>query len=414
MAHTKVTKAHSANTGAANTYSYSGSFDTFKATEVVVTLDAVKLTYTASTINDSASPREYTVDYSAKTVHIGGADLSSGTIVIRPETDLGSPTPRATYSPGASITSEDLNNNQTQLLRRAMEYEEQVLFTTGGTMTGVLGIGAGSAVVFEGDTVDGNDTNLKAVDPTGTNNILLPNISGTLITTGDTGTVSTGMVAASAITTAKIADLNVTTAKLANDAVTNAKIADNSIDSEHYVDGSIDHEHLAVDIVQAENIADNNITNALMADDAINTAEIVDNAVTNPKIATNAVTTAKIVDSNVTTAKIADLNVTTGKIANDAITIGKIGCEQTTISDSDSHIPTSGAVVDYVISQLDPIGGLEAITTETNFANEQPRAGVIVSIADAGGLVVNGSGVSTTGRTQNGQTVTISGIASNF
>ena len=54
MAHTKVTKAYSANTGAANTYSYSGSFEVFKGTEVVVELDNVALTYTASTINESA------------------------------------------------------------------------------------------------------------------------------------------------------------------------------------------------------------------------------------------------------------------------------------------------------------------------------------------------------------------------
>ena len=123
MAHTKVTKTHSQNTGVANTFSYSGSFDVFKGTEVVVTLDAIALTFTATTINESASPREYTVDTEAKTIHIGGADLSSGTIVIRPQTDMGAPTPRATYTPGASITSEDLNNNQTQLLRKAMEYD---------------------------------------------------------------------------------------------------------------------------------------------------------------------------------------------------------------------------------------------------------------------------------------------------
>ena len=111
MAHTKVTKTYSQNTGAANTFSYSGSFDVFKGTEVVALLDNVLLTYTASTINESASPREYTVDTSAKTIHIGGADLSSGAIIIRPETDMGTPTPRADYTPGASITSADLNNN---------------------------------------------------------------------------------------------------------------------------------------------------------------------------------------------------------------------------------------------------------------------------------------------------------------
>ena len=36
MAHTKISKAHSANTGTANTYSYSRSFDVFKGSEVLV------------------------------------------------------------------------------------------------------------------------------------------------------------------------------------------------------------------------------------------------------------------------------------------------------------------------------------------------------------------------------------------
>ncbi len=52
MAHTQVTKTHSQNTGVANTFSYSGSFDVFKGTEVQAELDNVQLTFTASTIND--------------------------------------------------------------------------------------------------------------------------------------------------------------------------------------------------------------------------------------------------------------------------------------------------------------------------------------------------------------------------
>ena len=51
MAHTKVTKTGTQNNGTANTFSYSGSFDVFKGTEVVALLDNVKLTYTASTLN---------------------------------------------------------------------------------------------------------------------------------------------------------------------------------------------------------------------------------------------------------------------------------------------------------------------------------------------------------------------------
>ncbi len=111
MAHSKVTKTYSQNTGVANTFSYSGNFDVLKGEEVIALLDNVKLTFTSSTINESASPRQYTVDTTAKTIHIGGADLSSGTIIMRPETDLGEPTAKATFSAGASVTAADLKKN---------------------------------------------------------------------------------------------------------------------------------------------------------------------------------------------------------------------------------------------------------------------------------------------------------------
>ena len=180
MAHTKVTKTHSQNTGTANTFSYSGSFDVFKGTEVVVLLDGTALTFTASAINDSATPREYSVDTSAKTIHIGGADLSSGTITIRPETDLGAPTPRATYEPGSSVTSADLNNNQLQLMRKAMEYDEQKLSSTGGTLTGNLTMGQNTEIIFEGATDDNNETTLTVTDPTADRTVTLPNATGTV------------------------------------------------------------------------------------------------------------------------------------------------------------------------------------------------------------------------------------------
>ena len=113
-------------------------------------------------------------------------------------------------------------------------------------------------------------------------------------------------------------------------------------------------------------------------------------------------TASKLADSTALTADIADLNQIDGLT------------KQTTISDTDSSFPTSGAVVDYVTDRIDEIGGFEAITNETQFPNTQPVAGVAISIADAGGIVVNNSGTSTTGRTVGGSTVTINGIASNF
>tara|TARA_Y100001973_G_scaffold79717_1_gene117189 strand:- start:208 stop:3930 length:3723 start_codon:yes stop_codon:yes gene_type:complete len=87
---------------------------------------------------------------------------------------------------------------------------------------------------------------------------------------------------------------------------------------------------------------------------------------------------------------------------------------QTTITDDDAKIPTSGAVVDYVAAQIAPIGGLEVVATEVAFPNTQPASGVVISISDAGGVVVNGSGVSTTGRTVGSSTVTINGFPSSL
>jgi len=57
---------------------------------------------------------------------------------------------------------------------------------------------------------------------------------------------------------------------------------------------------------------------------------------------------------------------------------------------------------------------LEVVATEVAFPNTQPASGVVISISDAGGVVINGSGVSTTGRTVGGATITINGFPSSL
>ena len=215
MAHTKVTKTGTQNTGTANTFSYSGSFNVFKASEVEVELDNVALTFTTSTINESASPREYTVDYDNKTIHVGGADLaSSNSVVIQPVTDMGAPTPRATYTPGSSVTSDDLNNNQLQLMRKAMEYDEQKLSSRGGTMTGNLHFAKDIDITFEGDTDNAYETTLTVADPTSDKTITFPDTTGTVVTTGDTATVTATMLAANSVDSSELVDGSVDTCLL--------------------------------------------------------------------------------------------------------------------------------------------------------------------------------------------------------
>ena len=372
MAHTKREVAYSGYvTDNPNTYSYSGSFDVFKGTEVIVTLDGVALTFTSSTINESASPREYTVDTTAKTIHIGGGNLSSGTIVIRPQTDMGAPTPRATYTPGASITAADLNNNQTQLMRKAMEYDETKMSSTGGTMTGDLTMGQAKKIIFEGATDDGYETTLTVADPTGSDKtITLPNETGNVIVdtlpstkiwvgngAGAAAEVSlSGDVTMSNTGAVTIASTAVETGMIANDAVNADKLASNAV-----VNDSVDSS-AAIEFTKLENLDSAKILVGNSSNKATEVTMSGDVAIAN----TGATT-----------------------IQPNAVEIGMIGCEQTTISDSDSHIPTSGAVVDYVSAQISPLGGFEAIADEDNFPTTEPAAGVIISIADATGIQVD-------------------------
>ena len=178
-------------------------------------------------------------------------------------------------------------------------------------------------------------------------------------------------------------------------------LAANSVDSSELVDGSIDTSHLSADCVDGTKIADNAIGSEHLAANSVTTTEIADAELTT-LAGMQSGTASKLADSTALTADLADLNQLDGLT------------KQTTISDSDASFPTSGAVVDYVAAQIAPIGGLEVIATDAAFPNTQPAAGVVISIADAGGLVVNGSGTSTTGRTVGGSTVTINNFASNF
>ena len=124
--------------------------------------------------------------------------------------------------------------------------------------------------------------------------LVLPTASGTLVGTGDTGSVSTGMIAA--------------------DAITGAKIADDAIDSEHYTDGSIDTAHIADLQVTTAKIAADAITGAKLADDAVNSEHYTDGSIDTAHIADDQVTHAKI--ENRYTAKV-DVTTYSGAVSID-------------------------------------------------------------------------------------------------
>ena len=74
-------------------------------------------------------------------------------------------------------------------------------------------------VEFDGATAGTFKTAVTVVDPTANNTITLPDITGTIITTGDTGTITSTMIAAGTLTGGDIADDSICESKLADDAV---------------------------------------------------------------------------------------------------------------------------------------------------------------------------------------------------
>ena len=109
-----------------------------------------------------------------------------------------------------------------------------------------------------------------------------------------TGSISTDLLAANAVTAEKIKALAITTDKLAANAVNADKIAANSVTADKIKAGS----------VVADKIAANAVTTEKIAALAVNADKIAANAITADKIAANAITADKIAAATITSDKI--------------------------------------------------------------------------------------------------------------
>ena len=216
----------------------------------------------------------------------------SGTanIVFTRDTDISAK--KVDFADGSVLTETDLDNNSDQILFAQQEFTNDFVKRDGSnSITANL--------VFEGATDDDNELTLAITDPTADRTITLPDITGTVITNADTGTVSNQMIA--------------------SDAVTNAKIADNSIDSEHYVDGSIDVEHLADNSVDRASIVNDAVNGSKIADDSIDSEHYVDRSIDTQHIGALQVTTNELGPDAVTSTKLADNSVSSEHILNGSI-----------------------------------------------------------------------------------------------
>ena len=233
------------------------------------------------------------------------------------------------------------------------ELDTEKLTAAGGTITGNLEIGTAGSLSFEGATANTFETFLTVVDPTADRTITLPDISGTVITTGDTGTVTSTMLLNGTILDA---DVN------ASAAIAYSKLA--TLTSGNIVLGSSANVATSTTVtgdVTISNLGVTAIASGVIVDADINASA----AIVDTKLAT--IATAGKVSNSATTA--ASANTASAIVARDAsgnFTAGTITAALTgtasgnLVSGGALGTPTSGTLTNCTGL---PIGGLTASTS---------------------------------------------------
>ena len=393
----------------------------------------------------------------ATTVQFNTAPPANAAILIFRETGIDDLT--ATFFAGSAIKSEDLNDNFTQNLFVTQEVNNRFLSILGGNaMEQDLILGKSVDIVMEGETDNDNELTIKAGDPTDDRIITFPDVTGTVVTTGDTGTVTSTMITDGTIVDGDIADTTITGGKLVNDTITAAQIANNavtvneladnavdraaivgdavdgtkiaddsvdsehivadSLDTEHYAPGSVDNTALGSDAVNGDKIADDSINSEHYVDGSIDTAHIANGAVTDTQIATGTLDNRYYTESELDSGQLDNRYYTETELLTDGVLDARYYTEteaeakflrqdsSETIasgvawSNSDAFVATTAAINARIIDLIDDVGGFTAIANETSFPDTNPQGtsgqAAILSVATIG-----------TARTPSGTTVTI-------
>ena len=75
------------------------------------------------------------------------------------------------------------------------------------------------SIIFEGSSVDDFETTLTVTNPTADRTLTFPDETGTIVTTGSTGVVTSSMLDTDAVTSGSIADDSIGESKMADDAI---------------------------------------------------------------------------------------------------------------------------------------------------------------------------------------------------
>jgi len=406
---TNTTATATNHTGNGSTNSFAISFSFLANNEVDVTVAGVLKTLDT----------HYTISGSTVTFTSGNTPANGAAIKFQRDTNIS--TKKVDFTDGSVLTETDLDTNSDQVLFAQQEITDKLGGIEENATADQTNEEIRAAVEAASDSnvfTDADHSKLNAIEANATQDQTISEIKSLIAGSP----LDASHLAANSVNTSEIADDSVTYSKLQNVSATDRVLGRDS--SGAGVVEEITPANLRT-MINVEDGATADQTNAEIktAYEANSDTNVftdaektkLSNVETNSKddqtaseiktlyesnSNTNALTDAEKTVIDGVTANTSELNKLDGFTGSTADLNQVSGMsKQTTITNSDSHFPTSGAVVDFVANQIAPVGGLEVIADEDNFPATQPVSGVVISISNADGLVINSSGVATNART---------------
>ena len=406
---TNTTATATTHTGNGSTNNFAISFSFLANNEVDVTVAGVLKTLDT----------HYTISGSTVTFTSGNTPANGAAIKFQRDTNISAK--KVDFQDGSVLTETDLDTNSDQVLFAQQEITDKL----GGIEENATADQTAAEIrTLVGNATDSNvftdaeKTKLAGIDTNARDDQTASEIK-TLIASSP---LDASHLAANSVNTSELADDSVTYSKLQNVSATDRVLGRDSSGAGvveeitpanlrtmiNVEDGATaDQTNAEIKTAYEANSNTNAFTDAektkltsveTNAKDDQDASEIKTLYESNSN--TNALTDAEKTVIDGVTANTSELNKLDGFTGSTADLNQVSGMsKQTTITNSDSHFPTSGAVVDFVANQIAPVGGLEVIADEDNFPATQPVSGVVISISNADGLVINSSGVATNART---------------
>jgi hypothetical protein len=247
------------------------------------------------------------------------AETQTGTDTVRAVTPSGL---QSKISNSTSTTSSTTIASATAV-KAAYDLADAALPKSGGRVTGALEIGPVGSLVFEGSSDDSFETTLAVVNPTADRTITFPNVTGTVITAGDTGTVTSTMILDGTIVNA---DINASAAIALSKLATGALPTGITIASGNIVDGTIANADInaSAGIVYSKLALSSGIVNAdISASAAIALSKLATGALpTGITVSSGNIVDGTIINADISASAAIDGTKISPNFGNQNITIG--------------------------------------------------------------------------------------------